>query len=393
MINLEENIFIKSYILTLDSLYKYINILSERALASNFDSKRFPKKHIIGYTNFNYPIYSITIGNGKNDVVLLGGTHGCEVATVYFMLEFLATLLLDTKIKADIFNTYSFHIIPVLNPEGFKISSSILYENFKNKTIKELELSSLKYVRAYAQDDENAIKQYKVPKLYQEVLKSSTSFIDDKKMRESIIKILNDCNLTEKVLPIWSSNGIGIDPNANSIHKFNILQKYRQTHRFGNLRYNDIPAYMPSPIGFLGYEPLDRKCPETRAIFNYITNLYHNNLKKDSKRKLIAIFSYHTTGGELYSIPSDKAKKEQINFHLQTSEIYKKYTNYYIVEDKLKYGFMDYFRDYLDGVFSITVELLKNSGNPLSCFTNINNFNNEIIANKIAIFKTLEKLI
>lgn len=69
-------------------------------------------------------------------------------------------------------------------------------------------------------------------------------------MRESIIKILNDCNLTEKVLPIWSSNGIGIDPNANSIHKFNILQKYRQTHRFGNLRYNDIPAYMPSPIGF-----------------------------------------------------------------------------------------------------------------------------------------------
>ena len=127
MIDLEEKIFIKSYILTLDSLYKYINILSERAITSNFDNKRFPKKHIIGYTNFNYPIYSITIGNGKNDVVLLGGTHGCEVATVYFMLEFLATLLLDTKIKSDIFNTYSFHIIPVLNPEVFKISSSILY--------------------------------------------------------------------------------------------------------------------------------------------------------------------------------------------------------------------------------------------------------------------------
>lgn len=389
---MEEKIFIHDYILTLEKLYKYINLILSSNLNSDTTQKKYIRKKIIGYTNYNYPIYSILIGNGKNDVVLVGGTHGCEIATVYFMLEFLVTLVKDNKISNDIFNNYTFHIIPVLNPEGYKISSSIIFQNFKKSTIQELENISKIYVRAYEQDDQNAIGNTINEKLYKKVLTSSINFINDINLKSSIINILNDCNLKDDVLPIWSANGVGIDPNANSIHKFDILQKYRKRNRYGNLRYNDIPANRPSPIGFYGYEPLDKKCPETRTIFNYITNLYVNNIRKNSQRKLIAIFSYHSTGGELYSTPSKKAKQTQITYHKTLANIYKNHTNYHLVEDKLKYGFMDYFRDYLDGVFSLTVELSKVSGNPLSCFTNINNFNQEIINNKIAIFKTLEKI-
>ena len=71
---------------------------------------------------------------------------------------------------------------------------------------------------------------------------------------------------------------------------------------------------------------------------------------------------------------------------------YAKYTNYYSVNDKLKYGFMDYFRLNLEGVLSLTVELSKISGNPISCFTNFENFKQEIINNKKAFFNTLSYL-
>ncbi len=389
---MEEKIFIKDYILPLDNLYKYISLILTSSKNSDVGKNKVIKKEIIGYTNFGYPIYSIQIGQGKNDVILMGGTHGCEIATVYFMLEFMVTLIKDNSIAQEIFENYTFHIIPVLNPEGYKISSSIVYQNFKNSTVNQLEEISKMYVRAYLQDDQNSIGHVTNNKLYKKIIPSSINFIDNINLRKSVADILHSCNLKDDLLLIWSSNGVGIDPNANSIHKFDILQKYRRTHKYGNLRYNDIPANRPSPIGFYGYEPLDNKCPETRAIFNYVTNLYHNNLNKKSDRKLISIFSYHSTGGELYSIPSKNAKESQILYHKELSNIYRSYTDYYIVEDKLKYGFMDYFRDYLEGVFSLTVELSKVSGNPLSCFTNIENFNKEIINNKKAIFKTLEKI-
>lgn len=386
---MEDKIFLKNYILTLESLNKYINILVDNNLN---DNSVILKKHIIGYTNFNYPIYNIIAGSGKKDVVLIGGTHGCEIASVYFMLELLFTFLYDKSLDKTLFSKYTFHVIPVLNPEGFKISTSILRENFKNKTLEEIENISKIYVRAYAQDDENAIKGYNQYKLYKNVLKSSVNYIFDSQMRKSIINILNDCNLDERVLPIWSSNGIGIDPNANSIHKFEMIQKYRIKHKYGKLRYNDIPAYKPSPIGYHGFDKLNKKCPETLSIFNYITKLYENNLNKNSQRKLVSIFSYHLTGGEIYSTPDTNASKNQIKLHEMCTKEYAKYTNYYSVNDKLKYGFMDYFRLNLEGVLSLTVELSKISGNPISCFTNFENFKQEIINNKKAFFNTLSYL-
>lgn len=386
---MEEKIFLKNYILTLESLNKYLNILLDNNIGN---SSVLLKKQIIGYTNFNYPIYNIIVGNGKKDVVLIGGTHGCEIASVYFMIELLFTFLYDKSLDKNLFSKYTFHVIPVLNPEGFKISTSILRENFKNKSLQEIEEISKIYVRAYNQDDENAIKGYNLDKLYKKVLKSSVNYIFDNQMRKSIIDILNNCNLDESVLPIWSANAIGIDPNANSIHKFEMLQKYRIKHKYGKLRYNDIPAYKPSPIGYHGFDKLSPKCPETLSIYNYIIKLYENNIISNSQRKLVSIFSYHLTGGEIYSTPDNSASEKQIKLHEMCTKEYAKYTNYYSVNDKLKYGFMDFFRLKLEGVLSLTIELSKVSGNPISCFTNFQNFKEEIINNKKAFFNTLTYL-
>ena len=384
---MENKVFLKDYILTYDSLNKYINLIMNK---NNTLGIRKVKKDIIGYTNFNYPIYSLSIGNGNNHVVIIGGTHGCEIATVYFALEMLFTLIKDQMLNNDIFKKYTFHIIPVLNPEGFKISSSIVSANFKNKNTSQIEEISKMYVRAYMQDDENAIAKTKTEKLYKKVLHSSINYIDDAMLKKSVNSILVDCGLDEKVLPIWSSNGIGIDPNANSIHKFDEIIKYRIKYKYGKLRYNDIPTFKPSPIGYPGYEPLTLKCPETLSIYKYISKLYSNNLISNNKEKLTAIFSYHTTGGEIYSTPDVKASNYQKKLHEIYTNEYTKYTNYFSINESFKYGFMDYFRLYLEGVLSLTIELSKVSGNPISCFTNFKNFNEEIINNKLALFKILE---
>ena len=386
---MEEKIFLKNFILDLDDIYNYLNVITSKA----FNSKNiFLKKDIIGYTTFNYPIYSITIGQGERDIVLIGGTHGCEIISVFFMIELIFTLLKDNSIDSNIFQKYTFHIIPVLNPEGFLISSTIVKENFKTKSKDEIEEISKAYVRMYNQDDENAIKGIFQDKLYKKVLNSNINMIKDKNLKNAVIDILNDCNLEDDVLPIWSANGIGIDPNANSIHKFYKLQKYRINHKYGNLRYNDIPAYKPSPIGFYGFEPLDKKCPETLSIYKYVTNLYNNNLIKNSKSKLFAIFSYHLTGGEIYSTPEVTSSNYQKELHEICTKEYAKYTNYYSVNDKLKYGYMDYFRERLEGVLSITVELCKVSGNPISAFCNFNELEKDFINNKKALFSTINLL-
>lgn len=385
---MEEKVFLKNFILDLNDIYDYLNVITSKA----FNYKNITlKKDIIGYSNFNYPIYNIAIGDGLEDVVLIGATHGCEIISTYFLIDFIFTLLKDNNLNNDIFKKYTFHIIPVLNPEGFLISSSVVKENFKNKTISEIEKISKLYVRMYSQDDENAIKGISCNKLYKKVLNSNINMIKDKQLKSSIINILNDCNLEDNSLLIWSSNGVGIDPNANSIHKFYELQKYRNRNKYGKLRYNDIPAYKPSPIGFYGFEKLDKKCPETRAIFNYIAKLYNNNLIKNSNRKLVAIFSYHLTGGEIYSTPETN-NVSQIKLHELCTKEYAKYTNYYSVNDKLKYGFMDYFRQNLEGVLSLTIELCKASGNPISTFCNFKLLDEEFINNKKAILNTLNTL-
>ena len=386
---MEDKTFLNNFILNLDDIYNYLNVITSKA----FNNKDiFLKKDIIGYTNFNYPIYNITIGTGNKDIVLIGGTHGCEIVSVYFILEIIFTLLKDNQLDKNLFNKFTFHLIPVLNPEGFLISSSIVKENFKDKTKNEIEEISRIYTRMYKQDDEDAIKGVTDNKLYKKVLTSSINYIKDKDLRKSIIEILNDCNLEENVLPIWSSNGVGIDPNANSIHKFYELQKYRVKHKYGKLRYNDIPAYKPSPIGFYGYEPLDIKCPETRSIYNYITKLYDNNLNKNSNKKLCGIFSYHLTGGEIYSTPEVSTTNSQKELHTLAAKEYAKYTNYYSIDEKLKYGYMDYFRLNLEGVLSMTIELCKFSGNPIAPFCNFKLLEEEFINNKKALFHTIKLL-
>lgn len=362
-------------------------------LCSNENFKDlFKKKSPIGITTFEYPINYYTLGNGNKNVVLMAATHGCELITVTFIIEFIHTLLCEKDKYVKYLEDYTFHIIPILNPEGYIISSSNVICNIKNMNIAEFEKYSKEYLRLYDIDDYNAKHfEKKCDKLYKTLMTTSIDFIQNENLRKQVEKILKECNLDSRVLPIWSSNGMGIDPNANSIHQFENFKKLKEKQKFGKLRYNDIPIDRPSPHAYCGDSIFDKRCPENIALYNFIQKIYTKNLSENLDEKLFAFFSYHSTGGEIYGYPyKNYASEKHYQYNVNGMNIYSKYTGYECIDEDIKYGVMDYYRIALKDVITLTIELSKLNANPIGPFANIkNNVELEIHNNINAIFGTL----
>lgn len=362
-------IYLKDYIL---SYTKINNLLQTLCLKYKNISKE-----CIGKTAYGYDILSYKIGNGNKDVLLIGTTHGCEISSTYFTIEFLLTMLNDENLQKK----YTFYIIPILNPEGYIISSSNVLANTSYLNEYEFEILCTKYMNIYDRCDELAQSGEKIKYGFYNVLKSSVNNIDNFYMRKNIKRILSSCNLSESVLPIWSANGLGIDQNSNSIHKFCELKKLRQKQKCGPSRYNIIPVTIPSPISYPGEFTFDRSL-ENLALYRYI-----NKLNNDENLKYI--FSFHSTGGEIYGFPETESiiQKER---YISAMNIYSDFTGYKIIDEKLKYGVMDYYRKKLDGTICLTIELSKFNGNPIGPFSNLLDFRKDIINNKEAIINLIK---
>lgn len=369
----------------------YLNeyILSYRDVTSKLDklSKNYPsvisKQDPIGYTSFYLPINYYKMGTGKKDVILIAATHGCELVTTTFILEFVYTLINEKNKYTKYLNEYTFHIIPILNPEGYIISSSNAIFNTKNMNVNMLQKYSKRYRLLYEQDDLNASKGLKVDKLYKKLMVTSCNFIPYLNLRHSVVKILKECKLDCRVLPVWSANGMGIDINSNSIHEFENMKKLRDKQKFGKLRYNDIPVTIPSPHGYPGNQPFDKRCPENLILYNFVNRIYTNN-------NLKLFISYHSTGAEIYGYPDKNLTTlSQYNLILKGLECYNKLTNYTIINEKYKYGVMDFYRISLENTVTLTVELSVFSGNPIGPFSDIKNIQKEFKNNIDSIFYTL----
>jgi len=370
--------FVNEYILSYENVIYRLDSLCKNY--SNIITKNEP----IGYTSFGFPIDYYKIGNGSKHVVLVAATHGCEIVTVTFLLEFIYTLINENKKYSNYLSEYSFHIIPILNPEGYIISSSNVLYNTKMMNKNVLENYSKKYLELYEQDDLNAEKGIKVEKLYKDLMITSSDFILYSNLRNGLNKILKECKLDNRVLPVWSSNGIGIDINANSIHEFQNMKTLRDKSKYGKLRYNDIPVNQPSPHGYPGNEIFDRRCPENISLYNFVNSLY-------SKRNLKLFISYHSTGGEIYGYPNSKlATRNQVDTILDSLNYYSHFTKYTPINEKLKYGVMDYYRISLENTATLTVELSNKSGNPIGPFSNLQDLGKEFTDNINSIFYTLD---
>ena len=364
-----KNVYLNEYIL---SYSKIVNLL--QALCSN---NKNIKRECIGKTAYGYEVTSYSIGSGKKHILLIGATHGCELVTVYFNIEFLLTVLNDTKLQKK----YTFHIIPVLNPEGYIISSSNVLSNISTLNEYEFEMLATKYMNIYNKCDELALQGEKIRCGFYKVLNSSLKNIDNFYMRKNIKRILKSCNLSECVLPIWTANGLGIDQNSNSIHRFKEMKSLRTKQKCAALRYNIIPVTLPSPMSYPGEFTFDRSL-ENLSLYRYI------NILKESY-DLKYIFSFHSTGGEIYGYP-ETCDDRKIKSYTEAMKIYSSITGYKIIDEKLKYGVMDYYRKCLDNTICLTIELSKFNGNPIGPFSNLSYFKEDIIKNKEAILELIK---
>lgn len=146
-------------------------------------------------------------------------------------------------------------------------------------------------------------------------------------------------DLPKWCLHIWSSNGNGIDIQANSKYNPKISKIMEdETLYMNSLRHNNIDISHPGPINC----PFDKEKgfkieKETAAISNLLERL-------NKEGKLFAYLNYHSTGGIIFQRPAiapkdlkisqdEMAKKEIINYMFAKLYSDKTYKNTGIDED------------------------------------------------------------
>lgn len=350
----------------------------------------------IGYSTYGLPINHYTIGSGNYHIVVSGATHGSEIITTDFVLK-LMKYLINSSVNLE---NYTIHFIPMLNPEGYLITTSAIRELIpRNMGLEDCQLIVEEYVEKYSIDNINASKGLnKDIKLYQEMFNHiDYNCIPDNyyELKQNIKNIYSNNNIPNGTLQVWSSNGNGIDLNQNCPYNQKLL-KLGDTNTFGFLKYNNIPSTLPGPIGCPSISKTFKYEPETSAFRDFIFELKHN-----PTINLCAYFNYHSAEHTIYYAPvinhdkindSEKMKNLEIleNYNYDISRLYSSITNHKLMEpsDDVN-SFNDLLRLQIPG--DILVELCPNEGNPLSAYDN--KFYTQIIeSNIIAFIKILDNL-
>ena len=309
-------------------------------------------------TTYGLPIHHYTIGNGSKEIVVTGATHGCEIISADFVMNLMEQLSKRENADGINLSEYKIHFIPILNPEGYLISTSAIRQIIpRDMPSEEAEKMCKEYYMRYISDDAEAIKrnrenaelrkelakaeeegngeeinriqqriQETLPdrdpehlKHFQEMFKGvDYTCIPEKYsgIRERVREILTQYpDIPKGILQIWSANANGIDPQANSEYNDVItrilsgeLDPNDQVFK-NNLRYSNINSIHPGPIN-CGFDP-ERGFkiePEISAIAGLLQEL-------SEKGTLHSYFNYHGTGGVLYQRPMDAPKELSINLN------------------------------------------------------------------------------
>lgn len=110
--------------------------------------------YLLAQTPYHYSLDCLTIGKGKKELFLIGGTHSSETIGIDFLLNLTNQL---PNIKEFDPNQFKLIILPLQNPEGFDISSNTL----KNINETNFQKKSYEYYLRYRTDNiiTNAIKE------------------------------------------------------------------------------------------------------------------------------------------------------------------------------------------------------------------------------------------
>lgn len=76
---------------------------------------------IIGTSVLGKPIYKLQFGTGKIRILMWSQMHGNESTTTKSVLDFINFLHSKSEISTNLLNTFTFCLLPMLNPDGAKL--------------------------------------------------------------------------------------------------------------------------------------------------------------------------------------------------------------------------------------------------------------------------------
>lgn len=84
----------------------------------NYLDKNFSQKVSLGKSFLGNDIFHLKIGKGNRNILAWSQMHGNESTGTLAMLDVLEFLKLENNWSQSILNTFTFHFIPMLNPDG-----------------------------------------------------------------------------------------------------------------------------------------------------------------------------------------------------------------------------------------------------------------------------------
>ena len=311
----------------------------------------------------------------------------------------------------EILKEYTLDFIPIVNPEGYIITTSAIRTQIpRDMSSSDIEKICSKYLRLYKEDDDKEIAgeitDNSELKKYQSMFKEATYHdIPDKykRIKKKTEEIYQKYKIPDGSVIAWCANANGIDLNANTKYNRNISKIENGEDLYMPLRYSNIRFSKPGPIN----RPYDKNKgflqeKETVFISDFLEKLHNSN-------KLSAIFNYHSTGGLIDQRPSeleDDLKDRNINLKHKTlnnyifakfyqSETYKNSNNKDEKYDILKDSSVI---KTLNGLYRVLypldmlVELSELGGNPIGPYSDMENYNSIMKSNLEAIKKSISYL-
>ena len=278
-------------------------------------------------TECNLTIKHYSIGIGMKHIVFFAAFHGAEIISTEFLIYVMDYIVENEKEFLEILRDYTLDFIPIVNPEGYIITTSAIRTQIpRNMSSSDIEKICSKYLRLYKEDDDKEIAgeitDNSELKKYQSMFKEATYHdIPDKykRVKKKIEEIYQKYKIPNGSIIAWCANANGIDLNANTKYNRNLIKIEQGEELYMPLRYNNIRFSEPGPINC----PYDKNKgffqeKETEFISNFLEELYNSN-------KLSAIFNYHSTGGLIDQRPSeleDDLKDRNINLKHKTLNNY-----------------------------------------------------------------------
>lgn len=360
----------------------YYDVLNE--IENITENGTFKKQQSVTTIHDKIEIPYYTLGKGNNHIVVVGGTHGSEIISTDFVLRLMKAISTKQGIYSNIDleteNGFTFHFIPMHNPEGYIISTSAIRQLIpKDASEEEIETISKKYFLNYRQDDINVKNNPndKSHKLHQ-IMFQNASYKnipeEFKELRNSVKNIYSNELIPKGSIVVHRGNGLGEETNRSILAKK--LSSF-QENKFYNNRYNNIDRTVPGPLGTMP----QKKLIENVFLDNLISQLY-------KEHKYVGTLLYHGTGGMIYSKISydeeelfdnlpDSYKKDKYSFSVINRILTRQYhqdTKYITMDGSEKTGYrmvtnpnLSDYDEWIRLIYPATllIELSYMGGNPI----------------------------